>query len=236
MANEAYRAVFLRVHPTGKMVLSLTTESDGEEAGTRSSSPASSASRALDVKVVPADTDRFGVGHGYNTAPVAADTGGDPERHREDPGQGTAARGRRARGLAGDDRVGQRRVRLERRPVAGEDDRRHRAVRPRHRRAAAGRRGRAGRADGLPGSVRLGVDLDVDVVGDLQRPEQRRVGLHPERGLRHLRAAGHGAVVAGREVELNGALPAVQARARPARSGCRARTGRRSSGTRSRSP
>ena len=32
MANEAYRAVFLRVHPTGKMVLSLTTESDGEEA------------------------------------------------------------------------------------------------------------------------------------------------------------------------------------------------------------
>jgi carbon-monoxide dehydrogenase large subunit len=32
MANEAYRAVFLRVHPTGKMVLSLTTESDGKEA------------------------------------------------------------------------------------------------------------------------------------------------------------------------------------------------------------
>ena len=31
MANEAYRAVFLRVHPTGKMVLSLTTEADGHE-------------------------------------------------------------------------------------------------------------------------------------------------------------------------------------------------------------
>ena len=31
MANEAYRAVFLRVHPTGKMVLSLTTDSDGKE-------------------------------------------------------------------------------------------------------------------------------------------------------------------------------------------------------------
>ena len=45
MANEAYRAVFLRVHPTGKMVLSLTTESDGKEASTRSSSPTSSASR-----------------------------------------------------------------------------------------------------------------------------------------------------------------------------------------------
>jgi carbon-monoxide dehydrogenase large subunit len=31
MADEAYRAVFLRVHPTGKMVLSLTTEPDGNE-------------------------------------------------------------------------------------------------------------------------------------------------------------------------------------------------------------
>ena len=29
MANEAYRAVCLRIHPTGKMVLSLTTEADG---------------------------------------------------------------------------------------------------------------------------------------------------------------------------------------------------------------
>ena len=35
MANEAYRAVFLRVHPTGKMVLSLTTESDGKESAVR---------------------------------------------------------------------------------------------------------------------------------------------------------------------------------------------------------
>jgi hypothetical protein len=31
MADEAYRAVFLRVHPTGKMVLSLTTVADGNE-------------------------------------------------------------------------------------------------------------------------------------------------------------------------------------------------------------
>ncbi len=28
MANEAYRAVFLRVHPTGKMALSLTTDTE----------------------------------------------------------------------------------------------------------------------------------------------------------------------------------------------------------------
>jgi aerobic carbon-monoxide dehydrogenase large subunit len=69
MADEAYRAVFLRVHPTGKMVLSLTTESDGRESdyaelvGTQLGVP------PLDVKVRPADTDRFGTGHGFNAAP-----------------------------------------------------------------------------------------------------------------------------------------------------------------------
>ena len=35
VADEAYRAVFLRVHPTGKMVLSLTTEADGNEGALR---------------------------------------------------------------------------------------------------------------------------------------------------------------------------------------------------------
>ena len=71
MANEAYRAVFLRVHPTGKMVLSLTTESDGEEARYAQLVAVELGVPALDVKVVPADTDRFGVGHGYNTSPSA---------------------------------------------------------------------------------------------------------------------------------------------------------------------
>jgi len=69
MANEAYRAVFLRVHPTGKMVLSLTTESDGREAEYARLVADELGVPALDVKVVPADSDRFGVGHGYNTAP-----------------------------------------------------------------------------------------------------------------------------------------------------------------------
>jgi carbon-monoxide dehydrogenase large subunit len=69
MAEEAYRAVFLRVHPTGKMVLSLTTESDGEEPRYAQLVATELGVPALDVKVVPADTDRFGVGHGYNTAP-----------------------------------------------------------------------------------------------------------------------------------------------------------------------
>ena len=69
MANEAYRAVFLRVHPTGKMVLSLTTESDGKESQYAQLVARELGVPALDVKVVPADTDRFGVGHGYNTSP-----------------------------------------------------------------------------------------------------------------------------------------------------------------------
>jgi carbon-monoxide dehydrogenase large subunit len=69
MANEAYRAVFLRVHPTGKMVLSLTTQADGNEPQYAELVAHELGVPALDVKVVPADTDRFGVGHGFNTAP-----------------------------------------------------------------------------------------------------------------------------------------------------------------------
>jgi aerobic carbon-monoxide dehydrogenase large subunit len=69
MASEAYRAVFLRVHPTGKMVLSLTTESDGKEPAYAQLVASELGVPALDVKVVSADTDRFGVGHGYNTSP-----------------------------------------------------------------------------------------------------------------------------------------------------------------------
>lgn len=69
MADEAYRAVFLRVHPTGKMVLSLTTESDGKESQYAQLVATELGVPALDVKVVPADSDRFGVGHGFNTSP-----------------------------------------------------------------------------------------------------------------------------------------------------------------------
>ncbi|HEX2304146.1 MAG TPA: molybdopterin cofactor-binding domain-containing protein, partial [Gaiella sp.] len=69
MADEAYRAVFLRVHPTGKMVLSLTTEPDGKEPQYAQLVADELGVPALDVKVVPDDTNRFGVGHGYNTSP-----------------------------------------------------------------------------------------------------------------------------------------------------------------------
>jgi carbon-monoxide dehydrogenase large subunit len=69
MADEAYRAVFLRVHPTGKMVLSLTTESDGNEPQYAGLVAEQLGVPPLDVKVVPADANRFGDGHGYNSAP-----------------------------------------------------------------------------------------------------------------------------------------------------------------------
>ncbi len=74
MANEAYRAVFLRVHPTGKMVLSLTTEPDGKEPSYAELVAIELGVPALDVKVVPADTNRFGIGHGFNVSP----SGGTP--------------------------------------------------------------------------------------------------------------------------------------------------------------
>jgi aerobic carbon-monoxide dehydrogenase large subunit len=74
VADEAYRAVFLRVHPTGKMVLSLTTGPDGKEREYAELVGSELGVPALDVKVVPADTDRFGVGHGFNTSP----SGGTP--------------------------------------------------------------------------------------------------------------------------------------------------------------
>jgi aerobic carbon-monoxide dehydrogenase large subunit len=71
VADEAYRAVFLRVHPTGKMVLSLTTDADGSEPDYAALVGRELGVPALDVKVVAADSDRFGEGHGYNTSPSA---------------------------------------------------------------------------------------------------------------------------------------------------------------------
>jgi carbon-monoxide dehydrogenase large subunit len=74
VADEAYRAVFLRVHPTGKMVLSLTTEADGREADYASVVAEELGVPPLDVKVVPADENRFGAGHGFNTRPSPGTT------------------------------------------------------------------------------------------------------------------------------------------------------------------
>ena len=152
MADEAYRAVFLRVHPTGKMVLSLTTESDGEEARYAQLVAGELGVPALDVKVVPADEDRFGTGHGYNTSPSAQT----PRRSQSAAGKILAKAqllaGAALETLARLADLGERRVRVERRSVAGQDDRRPRAVRARHRRAPARGRGRPRRPDRLQGA------------------------------------------------------------------------------------
>jgi carbon-monoxide dehydrogenase large subunit len=61
----AYRAVFLRVHPTGKAVLSLSGTGDPRQL-------AQVVTNELgipldDTEVVPTDYDRFGDGHGFLT-------------------------------------------------------------------------------------------------------------------------------------------------------------------------
>ena len=94
MADEAYRAVFLRVHPTGKMVLSLTTRADGNEPGYAQLVADELGVPALDVKVVPADENRFGSGHGYNEAPSPGTPAAITAATGKILRQGQAARGR----------------------------------------------------------------------------------------------------------------------------------------------
>jgi carbon-monoxide dehydrogenase large subunit len=53
------------------MVLSLTIESDGKEGEYAKLVADELGVPPLDVKVVPADTNRFGNGHGFNTSPSA---------------------------------------------------------------------------------------------------------------------------------------------------------------------
>jgi len=65
----AYRAVFLRVHPTGKAVLSLSTTADGNEARYAQIVTDELGIPTTDTEVVPADYDRFGDGHGFLTDP-----------------------------------------------------------------------------------------------------------------------------------------------------------------------
>jgi aerobic carbon-monoxide dehydrogenase large subunit len=74
MAGEAYRAVFIRIHPTGKMVLSLTTDPDGHEHEYAAIVGEQLGVPALDIKPVNNDTDRFGIDHGFNTEPSGGAT------------------------------------------------------------------------------------------------------------------------------------------------------------------
>ncbi len=67
-----YRAVFLRMHPTGKAVLSLSEASQGEEPRLAQIAGAELGIPPEDVKVVHEDTNRFGEGNSFNTSPSEA--------------------------------------------------------------------------------------------------------------------------------------------------------------------
>ncbi|MEA2155831.1 MAG: aerobic carbon-monoxide dehydrogenase large subunit [Solirubrobacteraceae bacterium] len=64
---SAYRAVYLRVHPTGKCVLSLSTEGAGQEQALAEIVSDELGIPVSDTKVVAQDLDRWGQGHGYVT-------------------------------------------------------------------------------------------------------------------------------------------------------------------------
>ena len=70
--GPVYRAVFIRVHPTGKAVLSLTERSQGTEAELAAIAAAELGIPPEDVKVVHEDTDRFGEGNSFNSEPSDA--------------------------------------------------------------------------------------------------------------------------------------------------------------------
>jgi carbon-monoxide dehydrogenase large subunit len=65
----AYAAVYLRMHPTGKGVLSLSESSSGQEARYAQLVADELGIPVEDIKVEHEDTDRFGTGHGFSTSP-----------------------------------------------------------------------------------------------------------------------------------------------------------------------
>ena len=73
MAEDAvYGAVFLRMHPTGKAVLSLSEASRGEEAKLAGIAAAELGIPPEDIKVIHEDTDRFGEESGFSAEPSDA--------------------------------------------------------------------------------------------------------------------------------------------------------------------
>jgi aerobic carbon-monoxide dehydrogenase large subunit len=70
--GPTYRAVFIRMHPTGKAVLSLSEASQGEEAKLAGVAAAELGIPPEDIKVVHEDADRFGEGNTFNTEPSEA--------------------------------------------------------------------------------------------------------------------------------------------------------------------
>jgi carbon-monoxide dehydrogenase large subunit len=70
--DPVYRAIFLRMHPTGKAVLSLSERSEGQEGRLGQIAAQELGIPVEDIKVVPDDTNRFGAGHSFNTSPSEA--------------------------------------------------------------------------------------------------------------------------------------------------------------------
>ena len=71
-AAGTYRAVFLRMHPTGKAVVSLSERSQGQEARLAEIAAGELGIPPEDVKVVHEDLDRFGEGNSFNSEPSDA--------------------------------------------------------------------------------------------------------------------------------------------------------------------
>ena len=70
MADDAvYRAAFIRMHPTGKVVLSLSEASQGTEAELAGIVGEELGIPPEDVKVVHEDDDRFGERNSFNSGP-----------------------------------------------------------------------------------------------------------------------------------------------------------------------
>ncbi len=72
MADGVYRAAFLRMHPTGKAVLSLSEASTGEEQKLAGIAAQELGIPPEDVKVVHEDDNRFGEGNSFNSEPSDA--------------------------------------------------------------------------------------------------------------------------------------------------------------------
>ena len=70
--GRVYRAVFLRIHPTGKGVLSLSEASTGREAELATIAGTELGIPPEDIKVVHEDTDRFGEGNSFSNEPSDA--------------------------------------------------------------------------------------------------------------------------------------------------------------------
>ena len=139
----------------------------------------------LDVKVVPTDENRFGSGHGYNTSPSGGTSAAITSATGKIKAKAQLLAGMALETLTGVAEVGQRRVAADLdRPGRVEDDRRHRAVRTRQRRAAARRRGRPRRTDRLQRlvsvSAKLRRHLDLTSSSDLQVPNSAEYGFIPK--------------------------------------------------------